>query len=207
MCERRVSRRRWSRAGAARRGVLRTVAAGLAAAQMLAPSPGLASPDETVEVVVSAVIPERCGLGAPARAESPMLDLESAQALDFVLPVECNAPFAVAVQGEHGRLLNITSSPDDSGYAFDKAYGVRLTLRTDQGLVRSDRCVSSDIVIGGTCDFAGDRPGQGLDSGGGVAVPGEVTLSIDWPDQSSQERRLAAGEYRETITLTVGART
>lgn len=177
------------------------VAAGLAFA-----APAAAQSGASVEVLVSAVIPERCGFSPAVRAAGPSADLEQAQTLNFILPLDCNTPFAVGVSGEHGALINLTSAPDRSGYAFEKTYGVRLTLRTSEGEVRSERCLSTDIVTGGTCAFASDQPGLGLGSGSGVAAPGDVTLTIDWPDQSTLNRRLAAGDYSDTITLVVGAR-
>jgi hypothetical protein len=173
---------------------------------------GLAAPavaqDAGVDITVSAVIADRCGFArlapTPLRGVTP--DLETAQTFSVSLPLDCNTPFAVGVRGENGRLVNVTSRPDGSGYAFDKTYGVRLTLETSEGDVRSERCASDQIVAGGTCGFASDQPGRGLGSGGGVATPGAVTLTIDWPDQSTLNQRLAAGDYSDTITLVVGAR-
>ncbi|MBU1385710.1 MAG: hypothetical protein KJ916_12775 [Alphaproteobacteria bacterium] len=178
----------------------------LAAAGLALAAPAAAQSTGSVEVLVSAVIPERCGFSPAVRSASPSADLEQAQTLNFVLPLDCNTPFAVGISGEHGGLLNLTSAPDRSGYAFTKTYGVRLTLRTSEGEVRSERCLSTDIMIGGSCAFASDQPGRGLGSGSGVAAPGDVTLTIDWPDQSTLNRRLAAGDYSDTITLVVGAR-
>lgn len=177
------------------------VAAGLAFA-----APAAAQSGASVEVLVSAVIPERCGFSPAVQTARQATDLEQAQTLNFTLPLDCNTPFAVGVSGEHGALINLTSAPDLSGYAFEKTYGVRLTLRTSEGVVRSERCLSTDIMIGGDCAFASDQPGLGLGSGSGVAAPGDVTLTIDWPDQSTLSRRLAAGDYSDTITLVVGAR-
>lgn len=164
--------------------------------------------DASVEIEVSAVIPRRCGFArlAPPPLRSATPDLETAQTLNFSLPLDCNTPFAVGVTAENGALTNTTSRPDGSGFAFAKTYGVRMVLDTDHGNVRSARCLSSEIVAGGTCAFSSDQPGQGLESGDGIATPGAVTLMIDWPDQSTLNQRLAAGDYSDTITVVVGAR-
>ncbi|MFN3931010.1 MAG: hypothetical protein ACK4JY_04600 [Brevundimonas sp.] len=169
-------------------------------------TPATAQSVASIDIHLAAVIPERCGFSPIVQAADVAADLEQAQILNFVLPLDCNTPFAVGISAEHGGLVNLTSAPDRSGYAFAKTYGVRLTLRTSDGEVRSERCLSTDITIGGTCAFASDQPGRGLGSGAGVAAPGDVTLTIDWPDQSTLNRRLAAGDYSDTITLVVGAR-
>ena len=167
-----------------------------------------AAQDTGVDITVSGIIPERCGFArlAPPLLRSVTPDLETAQTLSFSLPLDCNTPFAVGVTADHGKLVNTTSAPDGSGYAFDKAYGVRLTLETSAGEVRSGRCPSDQIVAGGTCAFASDQPGRGLGSGTGIATSGSVIMTIDWPDQSTLNRRLAAGDYSDTITVVVGAR-
>ncbi len=167
-----------------------------------------AAQDGSVEVEISAVIPERCGFAPSAvpLLRSAPADVEVAQTFSVALPLDCNTPFAVGLVAERGALTNTTSAPDQSGYAFSKTYGVRVTLDTSAGAVQSERCLSSDVVAGGTCDFATSIPGQGLESGQGIATPGAVTLTIDWPDQSALTQRLAAGDYSDTITVVVGAR-
>ena len=174
----------------------------------LAAATSAAAQDASVEITVAAVIPERCGFArsAPPLLRSVVPDLEAAQTLSFALPLDCNTPFAVGVVADRGALTNDTSRPDGSGYAFSKVYGVRLVLETSEGSVQSGLCASTDIVAGGTCDFATGQPGRGLSSGDGIAAPGGVTLTIDWPDQSAAPQRLAAGDYSDTITVVVGAR-
>jgi hypothetical protein len=164
--------------------------------------------DAGVDITVTATVGDRCGFDrlSPTASRAVTPDLETAQTFSVSLPLDCNTPFAVGVRGANGQLVNVTSAPDASGYAFGKTYGVRLTLETSEGDVRSGRCLSDQIVAGGTCDFASDQPGKGLGSGSGIAAPGAVTLTIDWPDQSTLNQRLAAGDYSDTITLVVGAR-
>lgn len=179
----------------------------LALAAGLAVSTPVAAQDSSVDILVSGAIPERCGFARLAPAQRSITpDLETAQTLSFSMPLDCNTPFAVGVTAERGALTNITSRPDGSGYAFSKVYGVRMTLDTSAGAVQSARCASTEIVAGGSCAFASDQPGRGLGSGGGIAAPGGVTLTIDWPDQAGLSRRLAAGDYSDTITVVVGAR-
>ncbi len=112
-------------------------------------------------------------------------------------------PFQVTAKSEAGRLTNRSASDDLSGYAFTKAYGFSIELDTDAGKIRSGRCLSSTLVDGGDCVLA--QPG-GLGSGDGVAIGRDATLTVDWPAQTTLGRRLAAGDYSDTITISIAAR-
>lgn len=157
-----------------------------------------------VEIHVTASVAERCGF-APGAA--PVLnasaDLEDSHSQSLALRIDCNTPFAVTAKSEGGRLVNRSASDDQSGYAFDKIYGLSLELDTDAGKVRSGRCLSTALVEGGNCVLA--QPG-GLGSGDGLAIDRDATLTVDWPDQSSLGRRLAAGDYSDTVTISIAAR-
>ncbi|MEN5113257.1 hypothetical protein ABE453_04490 [Brevundimonas diminuta] len=155
-----------------------------------------------VEIVVSATVAERCGFApGSASALNVAADLEDAHSQSLALRLDCNTPFQVTAKSEDGWLTNRSASDDLSGYAFSKVYGLSIELDTDAGKVRSGRCPSSTLVDGGNCVLA--QPG-GLGSGDGVAINRDATLTVDWPAQTS--RRLAAGEYSDTITISIAAR-
>lgn len=157
-----------------------------------------------VEIAVTATVTERCGF-APGAA--PVLnasaDLEDAHTQSLMLRIDCNTPFAVSAKSEDGRLTNRSASDDLSGYAFGKVYGLSLDLDTDVGQVRSGRCLSTTLVDGGSCVLA--QPG-GLGSGDGVAIDRDAVLTVDWPAQSTLGRRLAAGDYSDTVIISIAAR-
>lgn len=140
--------------------------------------------------------------GASASLEATA-DLEDAHSQSLIFRVDCNAPFKVTARAETGRLVNQTASDDQSGYAFDKIYGVSLSIETDMGAVQSGRCLSTELREGGDCVLA---RATGLGSGDGVAINREAVLTVDWPSQASAGRRLAAGRYSDTVTITIGAR-
>jgi len=157
-----------------------------------------------VEIAVTASVMERCGFSSDAAAVlNASADLEDAHSQSLVLRIDCNTPFAVTARSEEGRLTNRSASDDLSGYAFNKVYGLSLDVDTDTGLVRSGRCLSTGLVEGGDCILA--RP-SGLVSGDGVSIGGDATLTVDWPAQSSLGRRLAAGDYSDTVTISIAAR-
>lgn len=157
-----------------------------------------------VEITMTATVPDRCGFTpGPALTLEASGDLEDAHAQSLALRIDCNAPFMVTAKSEDGRLTNRSASDDLSGYAFDKVYGLSLSLDTDVGQVRSGRCLSTALVEGGDCILA--RPG-GLGSGDGVAIGRDATLTVDWPAQSGLGRRLAAGDYSDTVTISIAAR-
>jgi spore coat protein U-like protein len=82
---------------------------------------------------------------------------------------------------------------------LENAHSQSLTLRLD---CNTPFKVTAKVE-GGNCVLA--QPG-GLDSGDGVAIGREATLTVDWPSQTSLGRRLAAGDYSDTITITIAAR-
>ena len=169
-----------------------------------APSAVAAQSLESVEVELSAEVPTRCGFAMSAFVFTAGADLEVAHSQSFRLGVDCNAPYAVVAHAANGRLVHQGSGPDGSGYAFTKSYGLQLVLETDKGPVRSERCVSETLAPGATgCALTGP---QGLASGEGVSIGRDAVLTIDWSDQSTEERRLAAGDYSDTIILEIGAR-
>jgi hypothetical protein len=162
---------------------------------------------DSVQVDVTAQIPVRCGFAddLPQSFAAPR-DLEEAGNLVIRVRLDCNAPYAFGVTAEHGALVNTDTASTVGDYAVRKAYGVRVTLDTDQGVVRSGRCRSTELTTGGDCPFAGAIAGQGLGSGPGISIGRDATVTVDWPNQSTQTNRLAPGRYQDTLVLVVGAR-
>lgn len=160
---------------------------------------------ETLEVEVTASVPGRCGFVGSAPT-TPTQDIESAGQVAVALLMDCNTPFAVGVSAAHGALLNRTYSDDLSGFAFRKAYGVRLEIDTDAGAVMGARCEATQLLPGGSCAYQGDVSGHGLSSGEGIAIDREMRVIIDWSDQSTRPARLASGAYQDTLRVVIGAR-
>ncbi|WP_312126104.1 hypothetical protein [Brevundimonas sp.] len=159
---------------------------------------------DSVSIDILASVPDRCGFASSTPTHQTREgNLEQAFRQDIRLKLDCNTPFAIHAVSQSGALVHTTASPDSSGFAFSKTYNVQVAVETDIGLVTSARCDSSAMRDGGACELAN---GRGLSSGHGVAVDRDAILTIDWPDQSGLPRRLAAGDYQDTITITIGAR-
>lgn len=157
---------------------------------------------DSIEVAVTAEVPVQCGF-AGSETVGEAADLERAHTELVRLELRCNAPYAVKARSLNGKLVHLGGADDGSGYAFEKTYGVRLSLETDQGVVSGARC-SSDALRepGAGCELSTPR---GLSSGAGVSIGRDAVMTIDWPDQRELERRLAAGAYGDTIILEIGA--
>lgn len=162
---------------------------------------------ESLEIDISAQIVARCGFApGPNGAITAPQDLEEAASLATRIRLDCNTPYALGVTAVRGALVNLDAADDGSGFAFSKAYGVSIALDTDQGVVRSNRCSSADLVSGGSCAFAGSATGEGLESGSGISIGRDATITVDWQAQAALHRRLAPGRYRDTLILVVGPR-
>jgi hypothetical protein len=160
-----------------------------------------------VQVALEANIPPRCGfLPGTLVGQSRTPDLEAATRFDIQMMLDCNTPYAFGVVAQNGRLENLDAAPDGSGFAFAKFYQLSVALETDLGVIRSARCRSDTLVVGGSCAFAAEAPGSGLSSRHGISVNRAATLTVEWPDQSITGHRLAAGRYRDTLILVVGPR-
>lgn len=158
---------------------------------------------DSVEVAVTAEVPVQCGFAGSETVIGEAADLEQAHKELFRLELRCNAPYAVKARSLNGKLVHLGGAEDGSGYAFEKAYGVRLSLETDQGVVTGARCSSEALrEPDGGCELSAP---SGLSSGAGVSIGRDAIMTIDWPDQRELERRLAAGAYGDTIILEIGA--
>lgn len=179
-------------------------ALGVAAAACLFAGSVNAQSAEGVDIAVTATVAERCGFKPGAVGTIDVAtDLEDAHSQDLSLRIDCNTPFSISARATSGRLVNQTASDDRSGYAFDKTYGLSVKIETDEGQMQSGRCLSTELRDGGDCILA--QP-NGLGSGDGVAIDRDAVLTVDWPSQTTLGRRLAAGRYSDTVTLTIGAR-
>lgn len=180
------------------------VAASVAACAFVQPALAQSQP---LSIELAAQIPPRCGFasgGVSGAAGTP--DLEAAGHLSIRVRLDCNTPYALGVVATNGALTNLDARPDGSGFAFAKPYSLQLALETDRGIIRSERCLSPQLRIGGDCSFMASAAGRGLGSGRGISVGRDAVLDIRWADQSTLPRRLAQGRYRDTLTLVIGPR-
>lgn len=172
---------------------------------MLVPNVASAS-SAPLTVNLAAEVAPRCGFGGGGVRGANGADLERKGQVSLRVRLDCNTPYAVGVVAQTGLLSNIDAAPDQSGYAFSKAYSLTLRLDTDKGLRISSPCSSTQLVAGGNCPFAATMPGTGFSSLDGISVDRDLIISVDWPDQTRLGSRLAPGRYRDTLVIVIGAR-
>lgn len=170
---------------------------------------GNAQPKDTITIDLVGRISHTCDFGS-ASAQStvlPTADLLASFSSTVSLPLNCNTPFRIAVASANGALKS-SAAPDKSGFAFEKAYKVGLKVDTDGGQMNPADCLSTKLKMGvGGCAFYGEAAGAGLSSNNKTALNKTAQLTVSWTPSSDGEPRLAAGDYQDTIIITVGADT
>jgi hypothetical protein len=152
-------------------------------------------------------IRSHCGFASMPPSSANLNDLTQGGSLELDFKLDCNAGFAVAVASSNGGLKRVSSPGSDDihvdGFATALDYDVGLAYQTDLGTVAA-HCPASSLSAGSpTCAFYGAGAGHGLSSGDGVAVDAPGSLTLKW--QPPAHTRLVAGNYKDTITITVGA--
>jgi hypothetical protein len=165
-----------------------------------------------VSVEVAATVTERCGISGDATQLIQMPRIDHAATLVFPFKIDCNAPFAIGASTLHGGLLMTGGeSAAAKGFAVVKQYDVSLSVDTDIDTLRSANCSARQLSVEGNgqgCEFFGTTPGQGLSSKRRTAIDRNGLVTVHWNDGDIEHgRRLAAGQFKDVITVVVGVRT
>ena len=150
-------------------------------------------------------IRSHCGFAAMPPSSANLNDLSQGGSLELDFKLDCNSGFAVGISSSNGGLKRVTGGEDVhiNGFATSLDYDVGLAYQTDLGTV-SSHCPASSLAAGSpTCAFYGAGVSQGLSSRDGVAVGAPGSLTLTW--QPPSHARLVAGNYKDTLTITVGA--
>jgi len=157
---------------------------------------------EEVTVEVTGEIAASCGLTAPA-APVDLGWLHEKTSHRFSIGIDCNHPFALALQSRHGGLrheagLTLASAGGGAGSGDFLPYTIDLTLPLEDG--DTDRiagtCASISIGEGG--------PGCTLpDSGTAIALGQTAELELRWQQGGTP---LAGGRFVDTLTFTLSVR-
>ena len=144
-----------------------------------------------VQIALNGDVRQRCSLGSVGNVDFGNLErrgLGSRARVAF----DCNVPFTMTITGQRGALTH-TAMPQGQGpYAGALPYslGVSLPIRHPSAETVTRAFASRELQAGGI-----------ISSNGGIAADG-LSLSIELGAPSS-EAGLLAGEYSETITITV----
>ncbi|VXC96753.1 hypothetical protein [Sphingomonas sp. AX6] len=149
----------------------------------------------SIDVVVQGRIAQRCAIGDIPNTnfgnlERPGLGMSARVALD------CNIPFDMEIKATNGGLTHRTMPGGQGPYAGMLPYslGVEFPVRRPQASMVSQRFESRQLRGSGGVVSSLD----------GIATQG-MTISVDM-GQPQSEAGLLAGEYSETITITIAPR-
>ena len=143
------------------------------------------------QIRVHGYIDQHCAISAPNEVDFGELQGAAKQA-DLKFGLDCNVPFVMQVQAQHGALTNQEYPQGQGPYAGSLPYALTFAIPTRRpGAAIVRRTFNSRDLIGG----------QMISSQGGIATEGmSVNVALG---NSNSEAGLLAGEYGDTITLTI----
>ncbi|HEY1750673.1 MAG TPA: hypothetical protein VGG29_05385 [Caulobacteraceae bacterium] len=157
-----------------------------------------------VTIDLSGRVRARCGFQTPPPS-SVDVDLSVAGSVSEAFVLDCNTPFRLRVASEHGTLALNDADGAPAQLGRSDPYQVEVKFKTDLGAF-DETCDAADLKGrhgGGGCAFYGDRCGEGLSSGDGVAIGQSGALNVSW---TAPATTLVAGRYADTLTIVVEAR-
>lgn len=174
-------------------GVAAVVASFLIAAEASAHSvPGPEMPDwsetNSLAVQVQGVIRPRCALGSGGLVD--MGDLTRSAEARVNIPLICNMPFVMRLNARNGAMVHSEMPGGQGGYSGHVPYGIEVAVPLID---------PSPTGMGGRFSGSQLRAGVSLDSRDAIAAGG---ASFRFSSRGS-EMDLLAGQYSETITVTI----
>lgn len=145
----------------------------------------------TQQIRVHGDITQHCAISAPNDVDFGELQ-GAAKQTDLKFGLNCNVPFVMQVQAQFGALTNREYPQGQGPYAGSLPYAMTFAIPTRMpGAAIVRRTFNSRDLIGG----------QQISSQGGIATDGmSVNVALG---KTNSEAGLLAGEYGETITLTI----
>ena len=167
----------------------------IVAAATLLPA-GIARASETDEgtsqvIRVHGDVEQHCQISALKSVDLGDLTRSSISA-DLKFGLNCNTPFVLQIQASNGALTNVGLPNGDGPYAGKLPYSIALALPVRQPAVS---------VITRTFSSSSLQGGQQISSQGGIATDGFILSLVG--GQPGGRAGLLAGDYSETITLTI----
>lgn len=146
---------------------------------------------QTVNLVVTGSITQHCALGNVPNMEFGDLQRRGLR-IETHVAFDCNFPFRMLITGARGALTHNTMPSGQGPYSGALPYeiGVTMPLRFPSGRILNQSFESRRLLSGGM-----------ISSNGGIATDG-MTLDIQLGHPTGKAG-LLAGDYSETITITV----
>jgi spore coat protein U-like protein len=166
----------------------------LALAATCVAAPAVAGDIENVrslDIAVSGSIRQHCALGNIQDMDFGNLERRGL-GLDAQVAFDCNMPFTMTIKGAKGALTHTTMPNGQGPFGGQVNYSlaVKMPVRHPAQQIIDQTFKSRQLVAGGV-----------ISSNGGIATDG-MHLAVRLGDPSG-EAGLLAGEYSETITITV----
>jgi hypothetical protein len=138
-------------------------------------------------------VTQHCAIGSPGNVDFGNLDRDGLQA-DLAVGLDCNVPFVMNVEAQYGALTNIQYPNGQGPYAGSLPYSLDLSIpaRTPEARVITDTFNSRDLI-----------GGKSISSQGAIATDG-MTVHVAL-GHAGGEAGLVAGDYGETITITLSS--
>jgi len=123
-------------------------------------------------------------------------DLTKAGSVTFAFTVDCNAPFQYTMHSGNGALRLVDAPAGLKREQIELPYEVSFSIPLTRGEAIKDTCKSTALRQGAVnCKFT--------NSGSKVALNQTATGQISWEAPSQQ---LAAGKYKDQLTISITAR-
>ena len=145
----------------------------------------------TVEIAVQGSIREHCAMGNIADMNFGNLERQGL-GRETRVSFDCNLPFTMMIKGERGALthLSMPNGQGPYGGAVPYSLAIEMPVRHPANEMVSRTFSSTELLAGGV-----------FTSNGGIATDGMVlAVKLGRP---TGEAGLLAGDYTETITITV----
>jgi len=156
-----------------------------------------------VGIDVRASVRDRCGFSAAGASTGTLSQADfdaTGLSKDFAIRLNCSGASRVAVVSRNGGL---THGAAVEGFASSAPYQVQLRLAADNGVVATAVCDAAALNGPGTCSFGGTAGGStGLRLGAASTRDNGSFLRVSAPAYSGA-RPLLAGEYSDTLIITV----
>ncbi len=145
----------------------------------------------SLDIAVSGAIRQHCAMGNIGNMDFGNLERRGL-GVETQVALDCNVPFTMTIKGARGGLTHTTMPNGQGPYSGVVPYSlaVEIPVRYPSRQTVSQSFNSRQLLAGGV-----------ISSNGGIATDG-MRLSVNL-GQPSGEAGLLAGDYSETITITV----
>lgn len=147
----------------------------------------------TQRIEVVGDVDAHCAISSPGDVEFDDLEREGLSA-DLHFGLDCNTPFVMSIKADHGALTNEEYPLGQGPYSGSLPYTVdfRIPARSPAPLVLRRSFSGGELAGGGSISSLGAIATEGM----------EVRVTLG---RAEGEAGLIAGDYGETITITLAA--